>query len=408
MSPIDERPVVVVMGTMDTKGPELAYLAERVEAAGCRALRMDVSASRATDFSADVGGVEIAAAVGREIEAIQALPRGEAVGLICEGAAICLSDLVAAGKAHGVVGLGGSGGTTICTAAMRPLPYGIPKLMVSTLASGNTRWHVDISDICMMPSLLDIGGLNPMLEMVLNNAAAAIGGMVRGHQPYQPSGKDVISLTMYGTTTPGVSRARQEVDAAGYETWVFHASGVGGRTMERLMEMGRIHAVLDMTLAEIGAHLVGGLHDAGPDRLAMAARLGLPQVIVPGAADTIVLPPLDQVPEKFRGRTLNVHNPTMTTMRTNVEENVAIGEFIAARLNQARGPVTVLLPRGGLSSIDHPGKIFHDPAANEALFETLKARLAPSITILEDAHHLDDPEFAVRVGQTMLEMLKSR
>lgn len=408
MTSVVDRPAVVVMGTMDTKGPELAYLAERVEAFGCRALRMDVSASRATEFKADIGGPEIAAAVGRDIDAIHALPRGEAVGLICEGAAICLNRLIAEGKAHGVIGVGGSGGTTICTAAMRPLPYGVPKLMVSTLASGNTRWHVDIADIVMMPSLLDIGGLNPMLQMVLNNAAGAITGMVKGQQPYQPSGRQVVSLTMYGTTTPGVSRARQEVDAAGYETWVFHASGVGGRTMERLMEMGRIHAVMDMTLAEIGAHLVGGLHDAGPDRLGMAGKLGLPQLIVPGAADTIVLPPRDQVPDKFRNRTLNVHNPTMTTMRTSVEENVAIGEFMAGKLNAAQGPVTVLLPKGGLSSIDRPGKIFYDPAANEALFETLKARLSPAITLLEDEHHLDDPEFAIRAGQVMVEMLKSR
>ncbi len=401
-------PTIVVMGTLDTKGPETTFLAERVRAHGCAALLMDVSASRAAEAGADIAFADVAAAAGRDAAAIQALPRGEAVALVSQGAAALLNRLVAEGRAHGVVGVGGSGGTTICTAAMRALPYGVPKLMVSTLASGNTRWHVDISDIVMMPSLLDIGGLNPMLEMVLNNAAAAICGMARGYRPYQPSGKRVVALTMYGTTTPGVSAARRHVEQAGNETWVFHASGVGGRTMERLMEMGRIHAVMDMTLAEIGAHLVGGLHDAGPDRLAMAGALGLPQVIVPGACDTVVLPPRDQVPERFANRTLNVHNPTMTTLRTDVAENVAIARTIAGQLNQAKGPVVVALPLGGLSSIDRPGKIFYAPEANAALFETLRSELSPAIRVVEDAHHIDDPEFARLAGQLMLDMLTNQ
>lgn len=407
MSPAAESPTVIVMGTMDTKGPELTFLAECVRAHGCHALLMDVSANRDTPFAPDITSAQVARAAGKDIDDVRALPRGDAVSLISEGAAVLLADFVSSGRAHGVIGAGGSGGTTICTAAMRALPYGIPKVMISTLASGNTRWHVDISDIVMMPSLLDVGGLNPMLEMVLNNGAAAICGMVRGHRPYAPSGKTVVSLTMYGTTTPGVSRARQLVEQAGYETWVFHASGVGGRTMERLMQMGRINAVLDMTLAEIGAHLVGGLHDAGPDRLAMAGSLGLPQVIVPGAADTIVLPPRDQIPERFNGRTLNFHNPTMTTMRTSIDENVAIARFMADKLNKARGPVTVALPLGGLSSIDRPGKIFYDPPANAALFDTLRAALDPAIRVVESEYHLDDPEFATLAGQLLIDMLAS-
>jgi uncharacterized protein (UPF0261 family) len=401
-------PTIAVVGTLDTKGPETAFLADRVKALGCNALLMDVSASRSAGTPADISVSEVAAAVGRDAAAIQALPRGEAVALVSRGAALVLNRLVAEGGVQGIVGVGGSGGTTICTAAMRAVPYGVPKLMVSTLASGNTRWHVDISDIVMMPSLLDIGGLNPMLEMVLNNAAAAICGMARGYRPYQPSGKRVVALTMYGTTTPGVSAARSHIEQAGVETWVFHASGVGGRTMERLMEMGRIHAVMDMTLAEIGAHLVGGLHDAGPDRLAMAGALGLPQLIVPGACDTVVLPPRDQVPERFTNRTLNVHNPTMTTMRTNVDENVAIARIIAGQLNAAIGPVTVALPLSGLSSIDRPGKIFYSPEANAALFETLKAALSPTVRIVADEHHIDDPEFARLAGQLMLDMLSNQ
>ena len=396
---------IVIMGTMDTKGPELTYIAQKVTQAGCGSLLMDVGVRGESHIQADISVDQVAIAFGDDIATIRALPRGEAVERISQAAAVYLKRMINAGKVHGVIGVGGSGGTTICAAAMRDLPYGVPKVLVSTLASGNTRWHVDISDIVMIPSLLDIGGLNPMLKMILRNAAYGIAGMVQGHEPYKASGKKVVSITMYGTTTPGVSRARQEVEKAGLEAWVFHASGVGGRTMEELMSMGRIHAVMDMTLAEVGAHLVGGLHDAGPNRLEMASQLGLPQVIVPGAADTIVLPPRDQVPDRFLNRTLNFHNPTMTTMRTTPEENILIAKFIADKLNRAKGPVCVMLPRGGLSTIDRPGKIFYNPEANAALFDTLKSSLSPNIEILEDEHHLDDPEFAVRVGQMMVKLV---
>jgi len=304
-----------------------------------------------------------------------------------------------------VIGLGGSGGTTICAAAMRGLPYGIPKLLVSTLASGNTRWHIDISDMLMMPSILDIGGLNPMLQMVLKNAAGAIAGMVQRHEPYEPSGKPVVTFTMYGTTTPGVSATRKAVEHAGYETWVFHASGVGGRTMERMVSLGYVRGVIDMTLAEIGAHLVGGLHDAGPKRLEAAGAAGIPQLIIPGAVDTIVLPPRDQVPEKFNGRILNYHNPTMTTMRTEPAENTAIGEFLARKLNVSKGEVKLLFPCGGLSSIDRPGNIFYYPEANQALFDALKKNLNSKIELLVDEHHLDDPQFAQRAADIFLSMM---
>jgi uncharacterized protein (UPF0261 family) len=396
---------VIVIGTVDTKGPELAYLKEQVIASGCQALLMDVGVHNESETSADIPAGEVARAIGEDIDMLRALPRGEAVEKISNAAAIHLSRLVAEDKAHGVIGLGGSGGTTICAAAMRGLPYGIPKLLVSTLASGNTRWHIDISDIVMMPSILDIGGLNPMLQMVLKNAAGAIAGMVQRHEPYEPSGKPVVTFTMYGTTTPGVSAVRKAVENAGYETWVFHASGVGGRTMERMIGLGYVRGVVDMTLAEIGAHLVGGLHDAGSKRLEAAGEAGVPQLIIPGAADTIVLPPRDQIPEKFKDRILNFHNPTMTTMRTELAENTAIGQFIARKLNLSKGPVKVLFPWGGLSSIDHPGKIFYYPEANQALFDSLKKNLDSGIELIEDEHHLDDPLFAQRAAETFLSMM---
>lgn len=403
---MSEQSTVVVMGTMDTKAAELGYLAGRIRSMGAAALLMDVGTHNQGPVSADIPLSEILAVQGKQVGEVHAMPRGEAVETVSNAAAQYLQQLVAGGKAQGVIGLGGSGGTTICTAAMRELPYGVPKLVITTLASGNTRWHIGNSDIILMPSIMDIGGLNPLLEMVLNNAAGAISGMVKAYRPYLASGKPVVAFTMYGTTTPGVSRTVAEMKAAGYETWVFHASGVGGQTMEKLMRQGHIQAVMDMTLAEIGAHLVGGLHDGGPHRLETAGELGLPQVIVPGAADTIVLPPRDQIPEKFKGRTFNYHNPTMTTMRTTAEENVAIGRFIAGKLNAARGPVVVLLPTGGLSSIDHPGMIFYDPAANQALFDTLKAELSPAVRVVESKHHIDDAEFALLAAHRMQELLK--
>ncbi len=400
-----EENTIVVIGTMNTKAAELEYLAGRLNTMGVRAQIMDVSAREETSYQADIPLAAVLGAIGRTPAEVSSLARGEAVETVSAAAAKLLKKLIDEGQVQGVIGMGGSGGTTICTAAMRDLPYGIPKIVITTLASGNTRWHIGNSDLILMPSILDIDGLNPLLEMVLNNAAGAIAGMVRAFQPYQSSGKKVISFTMYGTTTAGVSRTVAEMQAAGYETWVFHASGTGGQTMEKLMRQGRIQAVMDMTLAEIGAHLVGGLHDGGPARLEVAGELGLPQLIVPGAADTIVLPPRDQIPEKFKGRVLNYHNPTMTTMRTTPEENEAIGKFIARKLNQARGQVLVLLPKGGLSSIDRPQKIFYDPAANQALFDTLKKELSASIPLLESEHHIDDPEFAVFAAQTMQAML---
>ncbi|GAP20904.1 Tm-1-like ATP-binding domain-containing protein [Leptolinea tardivitalis] len=397
---------VIVIGTVDTKGPELDYLRQQVKAAGCEALLMDVGVHNKSETRADITGDDVVKATNDQIESIRSLPRGEAVEKMSNSAAVYLAKMVADGNAHGVIGLGGSGGTTICAAAMRGLPYGLPKLLVSTLASGNTRWHIGISDIVMMPSILDIGGLNPMLQMVLKNAAGAIAGMVNHHEAYIPSGKPVVTFTMYGTTTPGVSATRKIVEDAGFEPWVFHASGVGGKTMERMIDLGYVKGVVDMTLAEIGAHLIGGLHDAGPERLDAAGKVGIPQLIVPGAADTVVLPPRDQIPEKFKNRILNFHNPTMTTMRTEPDENRAIGEFIARKLNASHGPVKVLFPWGGLSSIDHPGKIFYLPEANKALFETLKINLKPEIELLEDDHHLDDPEFAQRAAGIFLKMIE--
>jgi uncharacterized protein (UPF0261 family) len=299
---------------------------------------------------------------------------------------------------------------------MRGLPFGLPKLMLSTLASGNTRWYLEDSDIALLPSIADVAGLNGVTELVFSRFAAyAAQGALWYRKEIDALRKRLgdktvkrVSQTMYGTTTEGVTRARKYLEERGFETLVFHASGAGGRSMEGFIRDGIVQGVLDMTLAEIGAHLVGGLHDAGPKRLEAAIEKGIPQVLVPGAADTIVLPPMSALPDKFKGRTLNLHNPTMTTMRTNVEECKAIGEFIVTKLQKAAVPVKVFIPQGGLSSIDRPGEIFYLPEANEALFSVLKTGLRgnPQVEVIEDKRHLYDEGFGEDAAELLVGLMK--
>ena len=394
------------MGTLDTKSDAILYLKQMIERLGFQALIMDMSVSSAPDRGlVNYSSEEVLETVNVKLGEVTKLSRGEAVEVMCRAAQAFVLQLVKSKSTHGVIGIGGSGGTTLCSSAMKALPYGIPKILVSTLASGNTKWHVGNSDIVMMPSLLDISGLNPMLKMVLGNAAAAICGMVGNAARYVPSGRRVVSATMYGTTTPGVTAVRNSLERHGIEIWTFHATGIGGKTMERLLREGAIQGVIDMTLAEIGAHLVGGLHDGGEERLSAAIEMRVPQVVVPGAADTIVLPPRDEVPSRFRRRRLNYHNPTMTTMRTTPRENVEIAAFIARKLNLSRSPTRVLLPLGGVSTIDRPGKAFFDPKANDALFRTLKRLLVSSIPVVESPYNINDPGFADLVVKTALEIM---
>jgi uncharacterized protein (UPF0261 family) len=290
--------------------------------------------------------------------------------------------------------------------------------MLSTLASGNTRWYLQDSDIALLPSIADVAGLNSITRPVFSRfAACAAEGAVwykREYGTFRALMEDKsirrVSQTMYGTTTGGVTRARVRLEEHGIETLVFHASGAGGRSMEGFIRNGLVRGVLDMTLAEIGAHLVGGLHDAGPERMEAAVAAKIPQVIVPGAADTVVLPPMSDLPDKFRGRTLNFHNRTMTTMRTNVEECTGIGRFLVEKLKKAVSPVKILIPRGGLSSIDRPGEIFYLPEADEALFETLETGLRghPHIEIIEDKRHLYDEGFGEDAAELLIAEMDKR
>jgi uncharacterized protein (UPF0261 family) len=365
---------VFVVGTGDTKRVELEYVKHVVEAAGVEARFVDVGTT-GHESTADVTPAEVAALHPDGADAVTSDDRGAAVAAM----AVALERYVLAHREEvaGIIGAGGSGGTALVTRAMRALPVGVPKVMVSTVASSNVAPYVGPADIAMMYSVTDVAGLNRISRRVLGNAANAIAGMVNGALP--PSSGDLppIGLTMFGVTTPLVTRLAKALSAR-YEPLVFHATGTGGQSMEKLVDSAMLVAVLDMTTTEVADHLVGGVFSAGPDRFGAIARTGIPYIGSVGAVDMVNFGAFETVPTRFEGRNLHVHNPQVTLMRTTVEENRAIGEFIAEKLNACPGPVRFLLPEGGVSMIDAPGQPFHDPDADAALFETIEKKLVPT------------------------------
>lgn len=387
---------VVLLGTLDTKGSEYAFLRDRVRAAGCDVVLVDAGVM--SDRSpANIGPDEVAAAAGADRAALAAArDRGPAVEAMTRGATQVVRRLHAEGRLDGILGIGGSGGSSLISAAMRALPIGVPKLLVSTMASGDTRPYVGTSDITMMYSVVDIAGLNGISERILGNAAGAIAGMATAATSFthRASERPLIGATMFGVTTPCVTAARERLEELGYEVLVFHATGAGGRSMEALMQGGFITGVLDVTTTELADELVGGVLSAGPDRLEMAGSLGLPQVVSLGALDMVNFGPLDTVPPKFRDRNLYVHNATVTLMRTTEAECAQLGRTIARKLNAARGPLTIFIPLGGVSMIDVPDAPFYDAAADAALIGELKTGLRPGIEMVEMATPINDPAFA--------------
>src|SRR5581483_1474074 len=309
------------------------------------------------------------------------------------------------GKIHGLISLGGSAGTTIGTAAMRALPVGFPKVMVSTLAAGDTRPYVGIKDIVMLYPVVDIAGLNTLSRRILRNAAAAIIGMVSREEDPSGAGKPVVAATMFGVTTPCVTKVREILEKHGYEVLVFHATGSGGQAMESLIEDGFISAVLDITTTELADELVGGILSAGPHRLEAAGARGIPQVVCPGAIDMVNFGPPDTVPERFRHRKLYAHNPNVTLMRTTPEECAELGRITAEKLNRAKGPVVFVMPLKGVSTIDAAGQPFHSPEATPAYLGALKQQLDPRIPLVEVDANLNDPIFASEVAKRLLDHL---
>jgi uncharacterized protein (UPF0261 family) len=385
---------IAVLGTLDTKGEEHAFVADQIRGRGHQVLFIDTGTLESPKVTPDVTRQEIAAAANADPSFLAAKrDRGEAVKAMSLGAPIVLSRLAQEGRIHGVISLGGGGGTAISTAAMRALPIGFPKVMVSTLASGNTAQYVGSKDIVMFPSIVDVAGINRISRQILSRAAGAICGMVEV-QP--PSGEDkpIIVASQFGNTTACVDHARKLLEQEGYEVLVFHATGTGGRTMESLIESGMVSGVLDITTTEWADELVGGFLGAGPTRLEAAARHGVPAIVTPGCLDMVNFYGPESVPEKFKGRNFYQHNPQVTLMRTSPEECAQLGRVMAEKLNLSTGPVTVLIPRKAISVISAPGQKFFDPVADRALFESLRTHLRSSIEVVEMDSTINDPEFA--------------
>jgi uncharacterized protein (UPF0261 family) len=400
-------PTVVLIGTLDTKGQEYAWLRNRLVELGSDVVVVDAGVGVAAEpgdrqgleLLADISNERVAAAGGVELAVLRnAGDRGAAVTAMGAGAAVVLAELHEAGRVDAVLAVGGSGGSSIAARAMRDLPIGVPKLIVSTMASGDISPYVGAKDVSMMYSVVDIAGINRISRIILGNAAAAVAGMAQAYRLARAKTLNVtgghdrplIGASMFGVTTAAVDAARARLDELGYEVLVFHATGAGGRALEGLAESGLLAGILDLTTTELADDLVGGVLSAGPDRLTAAGRHGVPQVVAPGALDMVNFGPRDTVPERFEGRRLYVHNPTVTLMRTTAEEMHELGRRVAAKLGAATGPTVLFIPEKGVSALDASGMDFFDPAADKTCFDALAAY--PHTERLD--LHINDPEFA--------------
>lgn len=401
------RPTVVLVGTLDTKGHEYAYLRERIHALGVSTVLVDAGVLGEPQVPADVTREEVARAAGADhAQLARAGDRGEAMTAMGRGACAVLERLHADGRLQGAASVGGSGNASVAAAAMRALPVGVPKLIVSTLAAGDTRPYVGESDVTMMYSVVDIAGINRISARILGNAAGAIAGMAGAAAPPLEEDRPLVAATMFGVTTPCVDHARARLEELGYEVIVFHATGTGGRSMEALAQGGYFAGVLDATTTELADEQVGGVLSAGPDRLEAVGEAGIPQVVSLGALDMVNFGPRDTVPERFAGRTLHVHNPTVTLMRTTAEENARLGRTIAAKLNRAASPTVLFVPLGGVSAIDVDGQPFRDREADEALFEALRADIDPErVEVQERPEDINDPGFARAMADRLHELI---
>jgi uncharacterized protein (UPF0261 family) len=398
---------VVLVGALDTKGQEFAFVRDLIAGEGLDTLMVDFGVLGEPAFAPDVTRDEVALAGGGDLAYLRSgQHKDEAMKTMAAGLAAIVSRLYQERRLDAILGMGGTGGTSIATAGMRVLPVGVPKVMVSTVGGGDVSAYAGTKDITFVPSIVDVAGINRISRIIYANAAGAIAGMTKVVAPPAAEEKPLIAASMFGNTTEAVGHARGILESAGYEVLVFHATGTGGKTMESLIADGYITASLDMTTTELADHVCGGVFSAGPERCLAASRAGIPAVLVPGCVDMCNFGGIDTVPEKFRGRQLYQWNPNVTLLRTNVEENVRMGEMLAAAANAARGPVAVLLPLKGVSMLDSPGGAFWDPEADQACYDTLKHHLRPGIRVIEMDNNINDPEFATCAANTLLDMVK--
>lgn len=400
---------IVLVGSLDTKEKEFLYVKGIIEENGLETLLVNTSVYPSfTD--GEVSNEEVAKAGGSSLEELRARnDRGTAVTVMANGARKILNRLVEEGKVAAVFGMGGTAGTTVGATAMKDVPIGIPKLLVSTVASGNTRPYVGEKDVMMLYSIVDIAGINTLSSRILKNAANALSGMVRGNEiNIEADEKPMIGATMFGVTTPCVNQTREILEKKGYDVLVFHATGAGGDSMESLIKDGFIEGVVDITTTELADGLVGGIFKSSEERLEVAGQVGIPQVVSVGALDMVNFGPRETVPEQFKERTFYQHNPTTTLMRTTVEENLKLGETIAQKLNKSKSPVVLVFPKGGVSLLDRAGQPFDGPDERETLYNAIKVNIKEHITLIEVEEDINDPSVSELIATKLLEQMSSK
>lgn len=395
---------IAVLGTLDSKGAEHAFVAEQIRARGHRTLMIDVGTGAAPSVPVDITREQVAAAAGLDLGGLMAKKdRGDCVAAMCEAAPVFLAGLAEAGTIDAVISLGGGGGTAIATAAMRALPLGFPKVMVSTLAAGNTAAYLGSKDIVMMPSIADVAGLNRLSRLLFSQAAGAICGMVEAEADAADS-RPLVVASMFGNTTACVTEAKRILEKAGYEVLVFAATGAGGKSMESLIESGLVAGVLDLTTTEWADELVGGVLTAGPDRLDAVAKAKVPAVIGLGCLDMVNFGEPDTVPQQFAGRKFYQHNPQVTLMRTSAEECEQLGQIIARKINNYQAPCCLMISKKSLSFLGSAGQPFHDPVADEVLFQACRTHATVPIEELDE--EINSAGFAQACAEKLLELMQ--
>ncbi len=403
---------ICLIGAFDTKGPEYAFVREQIIARGKEVLTVNTGVLGSTTlFPVDVKADQLAEAGGGRLDQLrESKDRGEAMKIMCAGAPAIVKTLHEEGKIDGILGMGGTGGTTVVTSAMRALPVGMPKVCVSTAASGDVAVYVGTKDITMIPSIVDVAGINRVSRIIFARAAGAVCGMVDADVPESTDDKPVITASMFGNTTDCVNDCMGQLAAKGYEVLVFHATGTGGKAMESLVREGLVDAVLDITTTEWADTVCGGVFDAGPERLDAAGQMGLPHLIVPGCVDMANFGGMETVPKEYVDAKRNFYewNPSVTLMRTNTEENEKMGKAFAEKANAAKGPVAFLFPLKGVSILDGDGERFCDRDVDQVIFDTIKADLKDGIAVEEVDHNINDPEFAARAVEMMMDLINQK
>ncbi|MCH5586647.1 Tm-1-like ATP-binding domain-containing protein [Shimazuella sp. AN120528] len=397
---------VAIIGAMDTKGSDYAFIQSEIEQRGYRTLIINTGVLGEPTLEPDIPASQVANAGGSNLEELRKQrDKSKAMNVMTKGIAVIMKKLFEKGQIHAGFSMGGTNGTIIGSAGLRELPIGIPKVMVSTVAAGDTLPYVGFSDVVMFPSILDVSGLNRVSAQIYANAVGALVGMLQTGVPEIPS-RPIITASMFGNTTTLVNRCKNKLEEKGFEIMVFHATGTGGKTMESLIEKGFIRGVLDVTPTELADYLVGGVLSAGPTRLDSAAKIGIPQVIAPGCLDMVNFWGINTVPDRFKNRQLYEWNSNVTLMRTTPDENQRLGSLLAKKLNQAAGPVAVFLPLKGISELDSPDGLFWNPNANDALFQTIKDKIRNNIPVYEIDCNINDEEFSNRITEKLLEFIE--